>query len=811
MVRRRSQRPVCWREWLHLITCRCLAGALIAAVAACGGGGGGGGSGGGSAPPVAGEAGGTPSASTPSPADETATGTPSGGTPPVDDGRPASLPAIGPISAPPVQAGTLANWDPQLRGRGLEFSWSFGDDTPDTGFDSSSAASHVYGQPGIYRVGLTVRAADGSRTLKTFMQAVTGMPLAGSPQSSSALLVEPRPQGGEHVWLVNPDNHSVSVFDGIGGTRIREIPTGASPHALARAGDGRIWVTNRDDASLSVIDPDRLAVERTLPLPRASQPFGIVFAPGGSTAFVALQATGTVVKLASANGATLGSVAVGEHPRHLALTADGGLLLVSRFISPPMPGEGTAMVSTVRPDGGTAGGKVVAIDAATMSVRSSIVLRHSDRSDNSIQGAGLPNYLGAAVIAPDGRQAWVPSKQDNVRRGTLRNGQNLNFQNTVRAISSWVDLSTLSEDPARRVDHDNAGIASAAAFDRSGAYLFVALETSREIAVIDARRGTALTRIEVGLAPQGVAVSADNLRLYVHNFMSRSLSIIDLSPIIRNGETSMRTPATVPAVDADRLPPDVLLGKQLFYDARDPRLARDGYLSCASCHHDGSHDGRTWDLTGFGEGLRNTISLRGRAGMGQGFLHWSGNADEVQDFEGQIRSLAGGRGLIADADLAIGTRSQPLGDRKAGLSADLDALAAYVGSLNAFAPSPYRNADGSMTAAASAGKAVFDAKNCASCHAGTAMTSSADAAALRDVGTIRPASGMRLGALLTGIDVPTLRDLWSSAPYLHDGSAATLADAVTAHRSGANPMFTFVASELDDLVEYLKQLGSDPR
>jgi hypothetical protein len=61
-------------------------------------------------------------------------------------------------------------------------------------------------------------------------------------------------------------------------------------------------------------------------------------------------------------------------------------------------------------------------------------------------------------------------------------------------------------------------------------------------------------------------------------------------------------------------------------------------MSCASCHNDGSHDGRTWDLTGFGEGLRNTSSLRGRAGA-QGLLHWSGNFDEVQDFEGQIRNL----------------------------------------------------------------------------------------------------------------------------------------------------------------------------
>ena len=93
--------------------------------------------------------------------------------------------------------------------------------------------------------------------------------------------------------------------------------------------------------------------------------------------------------------------------------------------------------------------------------------------------------------------------------------------------------------------------------------------------------------------------------------------------------------------------------------------------------------------------------------MSQGLLHWSGNFDEVQDFEGQIRNLAGGTGLMTNAQFNTGTRSQPLGDRKAGISADLDALAAYVTALNSFAASPYRNADGTLTAAAQAGKTIF--------------------------------------------------------------------------------------------------------
>ena len=66
-----------------------------------------------------------------------------------------------------------------------------------------------------------------------------------------------------------------------------------------------------------------------------------------------------------------------------------------------------------------------------------------------------------------------------------------------------------------------------------------------------------------------------------------------------------------------------LLGKQIFYDAHDRRMNRDGYLSCASCHLDGDSDGRVWDFSDQGEGFRNTIALTGHGGTRQGFVHWS--------------------------------------------------------------------------------------------------------------------------------------------------------------------------------------------
>jgi mono/diheme cytochrome c family protein len=345
-------------------------------------------------------------------------------------------------------------------------------------------------------------------------------------------------------------------------------------------------------------------------------------------------------------------------------------------------------------------------------------------------------------------------------------------------------------------------VASAAAFDPLGVYLFVALETSREVAVLDAHGRQQLMRIDVGRAPQGLVVSPDRRTLYVHNFMDRTIGVHDLTPLIQQGLSSATPLATLNAVASEKLSATVLKGKQFFYDARDIRLARDRYMSCASCHNDGAHDGRVWDLSHAGEGLRNTVSLRGRAGA-QGFLHWSNNFDEVQDFEGQIRALAGGTGLMSDAQFITGTRSQPLGDRKTGVSADLDALAAYVSSLSAFDPTPWRSASGTLSPLASEGRTVFTTLNCASCHGGAPYTISASNNP-RNVGTLHAGSGQRLGSALSGIDVPTLRDVWATAPYLHDGSAATLGDAVRAHNN-----VNVNDADLNRLVAYLREIGSE--
>ena len=707
-------------------------------------------------------------------------------------------PVIDAISVPTaVPSNSAVQFSASASGANLRYQWIFGDGTVPTDWATDAGAAHVYAAPGVYFVSLIVEDGYGTRQTRTFMQSVYRPATATQPTASSALLAE-QGSGAVRIWAVNPDNDSVGVLDAASGTRIAEIKVGVSPRSIARAPDGLLWVSNRDSATISVISPTTLTVVRTIALPRASQPVGIAMSPVRNEAFIVLEAGRNLLRYSTTSYAQTGTLFIGLHGRQVSISGDGARVYVARFITAPLPGEATAVVTPTA----STGGEVLQVDAQTMLLTRTIVLGHSDRPDAENQGRGIPNYLGAPVISPDGSQAFVPSKQDNVQRGGLRDGNPLDFQNTVRAISSRIDLSTGLEDAASRIDHDNASVASAALFDPRGIYLFVALETSREIAVVDAHARRELLRVDAGQAPQALALSPDGRRLYASNFMDRSVGIYDLDPLLGAGELRLPLLASPRTLGVEKLSAQVLRGKQLFYDARDPRLARDRYLSCASCHNDGGHDGRVWDMSASGEGLRNTISLRGKAG-GQGHRHWSANFDETQDFEGQIRALAGGTGLMDDDRFNAGTRSQPLGDKKASQSADLDAMAAYVASLSVTPQSTYRSTTGANTSAGLRGLELFKSRNCASCHAGAAFTGSGTAT-LIDIGTLKPSSGQRLGAALTGIDVPTLRDLWATAPYLHDGSAPTLSDAVRAHAGHG-----LSATQVDDLSKYLREIGSE--
>ncbi|MBY0401919.1 hypothetical protein K2X89_16620, partial [Myxococcota bacterium] len=596
-------------------------------------------------------------------------------------------------------------------------------------------------------------------------------PLPAAPRHSTTLIVETS-SGADRIWNVNPDNDSVTVSSAA-GTVLAEIPVGDRPWSLARRpGQSRVYVVNKGSASISVINSSTLALDHTVPLARGSEPHGLVFSSDGATYYVVLEALAQLQKRTSATDALVASLQLSGRPRHLSIKNDDSKLLVSNFITPPIPGESTLSVNVA-----TGGAQVFSVAPGTMTLASTVTLPHDGRSQSEVQGPGMPNYVGPAVINFGGQYAYVPTKKDNVRAGALRAIAGMGSDSTVRANTSRINLTTEAEDPSFRVDHDNASLATDAALSGDDRYLLVTLETSRELVVYDTQNGFQLMRLPTGRAPQSVALSTSGSVAYVHNFMDRTISRFDLTQMLQTNLPATNPLTTISVVTTEALPPTLLQGKRLFYDAADDRLAADNYMSCASCHNEGDSDGRVWDLGSLGEGVRNTVDLRGK-GTGHGRPHWTGNFDEIQDFENQIRALNLGNGLLTNPQFTA--TQNPLGAPKAGLSADLDALAAYVGSLTSEPQSPYRPSAGAMSATALLGRSAFVANGCLGCHSVAKLTDS-PTTLRHDVGTIDAASGQRLGGPIDGFDTPGLLGVWASPPYLHDGSAATLEAAIAAH------------------------------
>jgi PKD repeat protein len=697
-------------------------------------------------------------------------------------------PAIGSFSASPSPAApgeqvvlTAAATDAD--GDALEYRFTFGEENAVRDWSPVATASHTYASAGHYGVKVQVRDLRTGTPLSTVSQTgtvtVAPAPPALRPSKSSPIALD---AAHRRVWVVNPDNDSVSILDADTRARLDEIDLnallgitgGIDPRGVAVDTAGNAWVTCRDADRLVVLD-DAGGLVESIDLGHGSAPMGVAIS--GTSAYVSLEGRGQLRRYSTATRAQTGSLNVGPTPRAIAVTADGSRVLVTRFVSTEEYGQ------------------VYDVNAAAMTLTRTIPLHRDRGRDGSSAGRGVPNFVSSITISPDGQFAYYTAVKANTHRGTFFDqGRNTNDpldpDNTVRAMVGRISLISnnepfVSDIDSYRIDVDNSESPTSVEFTPRGDYFFVTLQGNNNVAVFDdlllraSPRSLSVKstkgRFPTGLAPQGAVFDAATNRLFTADFMGRSVTVHELGGFLSLGRRETDRVA-VAAIDSDKLAPQVLLGKRVFYQAADasglsglPTMSLEGYISCASCHVDGRHDGMTWDFTQRGEGLRNTTDLRGRGGLAHGNVHWTGNFDEIQDFViDVVNEFGGGQGMLPPGE----SPNPPLGPPNAGRSAELDALAAYVASLGreSLPRSPHRNADGTRTSSADAGEAVFASLDCASCHGGENYTDSIS----RTTGTLRTSSGQRLGAALTGIDTPTLLGLWDAAPYFHDGSAKTL-------------------------------------
>ncbi|MBI4902760.1 MAG: cytochrome-c peroxidase [Acidobacteria bacterium] len=218
------------------------------------------------------------------------------------------------------------------------------------------------------------------------------------------------------------------------------------------------------------------------------------------------------------------------------------------------------------------------------------------------------------------------------------------------------------------------------------------------------------------------------------------------------------------------------LGRRLFFDRR---LSRDGSTSCSTCHDPerAFSDDRAVAVGVFGrKGRRNSPALINR-GYGRLFF-WDGRVSTLED---QVLKP------IEDPN----EMDLPLAEAAARVSLTpteiSHALASFVRSILS-GDSPYdRFVNGVRTALSAdqqAGLQIFRGKaNCTACHVGPNFTDER----LHNTG-IAWCDGKLTdtGAGQGNFKTPTLREVALTAPYMHDGSLATLEEVIEYYDRGGN-------------------------
>ncbi len=298
------------------------------------------------------------------------------------------------------------------------------------------------------------------------------------------------------------------------------------------------------------------------------------------------------------------------------------------------------------------------------------------------------------------------------------------------------------------------------------------------------------------------------------------------------GTATMRAPADNPLTE-----PRAQLGKRLFFDKQ---LSRTGEVSCGTCHlRDNAFSDPQAVSTGVDQrqGTRNAPALVNLA-WGESFF-WDGRAATLEEQAGKPIEHPDEMDLpLAQAVARVTadpTYEQAFTEAYGGAATDESlrkAIASFVRALVS-GSSPYdrhlRGDDRDFGDAERRGEDIFMSEkgSCFHCHPPGMLTNEG----FFNNGTYRDGGdpGRQLVTNRTGdlgkFKVPGLRNVEASAPYMHDGSLATLEDVVDAYDRGGSghpatdPSIQPLAlstAEKADLVAFLRSLTdraflADPR
>jgi YVTN family beta-propeller protein len=623
------------------------------------------------------------------------------------------------------------------------------------------------------------------------------------------------------LWVVNQDSDSVSVIDTAKSMLVDEIlladhapavdpstmrfEPAVLPRALAIVDESKVYVAGESANTVYVIDAATHAVKTKIPVPAA--PVAVAAAPDGSAVYVVSHEAAVLSKIDPATDKVVASLPLTEHPWAVAVSADGASVFVTHFLLDP---------------------GVSVVDAATFALKGKTTLAEEPQGSDVQIPNGVARELYAVAPNPVGGELWVLHSLLATKTPECPVNQTCS-QALVFNTTIFPTISALSPDGATATRRllfqppvagatgsftDSCAGPRAVAFTPDGALALVVHALSEDVMVFDTKTGDEVSLVQPvpSALLEGIVIDHAGKHAYVDGRNTHDVTVLDID------QTSPLVPVTAESASIDRIMTDPMPtamrhGQRLFNSANSSAfpITQNFWIACASCHPEGGSDAVTWL---FAQGPRDTPSNAGGP-INTGFLLRQAMRSEVQQYDATIDAEQGGSYHLTSAI------QKP----------DLDDLALYVNYAIPFPQNPNLAPGGALTASQQRGKKTFD-DLCTSCHTGPYLTDSgagnptldlSGPIMLHDVGTCvttgqsqdqpafsyladpyyptMPAAGQP-DRTACDFDTPTLRGIFATPPYFHDGSAATLMDVVS------RLPFSSGLSDGDkaDLVAYLKTL-----
>jgi DNA-binding beta-propeller fold protein YncE len=601
---------------------------------------------------------------------------------------------------------------------------------------------------------VSAKSFRGDRFFSGATFALQGRPIGGSkpatptaPQLAGSRIAAV--DGG--ALVIDADSGQLIKTDSA-GKQVAAIAIGKNAGLLTYDPAGkRAYVADRMGNRVAVVKVgDKLEVAASYKTP--AEPYGIALSPDSKNVLVTTIADRTLVALDAASGKEQWRTGLGREPRGIAVSPDGSRALVAYLTT------GTVDQVDLRESH-----RAEHVALSTASARGRV--RGSGSGDAFARGAFTALFMGEQqAIVPFQRETPVQASGGGERTGSYGGG----FDAPITHQLAF--LGTRGERTQQITAEIGQHQPRALAWDGARDALYVAGFGSDSVLQI---KNASQVSIQMGstaslldgkdrCGPDGIAIAPDG-DLLVWCAFSRSVRRVDAVDDKNKLTTAMKVEAG-PTLVASSMNDKQHEGFVLFHASLN-QVSQQGAMACSSCHPDGRADGLSWRID---KHELQTPVLAGRVLDTHPFKWDGGDPDIKTSLTGTMKRL-GGTGLTAE--------------QTASLTAYLEALPPPV--------APTRD-----TTQVARGQQLFDSAElgCRSCHDGKMYTDQT--------------KHEFKAVTLPEADTPSLIGLAASAPYYHDGSAATL-EALLRDRGRVHGMAETAKlsdKQVNDLIAFLETL-----